>query len=253
MLEEDLAAALDPCALARKVGLVPDPWQAQLLRSTNPRQLVLCSRQSGKSTMAAIAAAHTAIYTPGSLTLLVSPSERQSGENFKKVTSIMNQASWPVPARQQTALTLTLQNGSRVVALPGSETTVRGYSAVSLLILDEAARIEPELIVATRPMLSVSGGSLLALSTPNGALGWFWEAWVSREPYERFKVKATQCPRISADFLESEKRALGFWIWSQEYQCEFVNAESQAFDSEAIRRAIRPDIRPLNALSSAWV
>ena len=203
--------------------------------------------------MAAIAAVHSLIYQAGSLVLLISPSERQSGENFKRCTGIMTELGWPMPAKQQTALTLTLQNGSRLIALPGSETTVRGYSAVSLLILDEAARVSPELIVATRPMIAVSGGRFLALSTPNGALGWFWEAWTSREPYERFKVKATQCPRIPADFLESEKRALGFWVWSQEYQCEFVNADSAAFDSDAVRRAVDPSILPLGALSSSWI
>ncbi|MGI8520275.1 MAG: hypothetical protein ACR2MC_06685 [Actinomycetota bacterium] len=165
----------------------------------------------------------------------------------------MRDAGFPVPVKSQTALTTTLENGSRIVALPGSENTIRGYSAVNLLILDEAARIDNEIVSAVRPMLSVSGGSLLALSTPAGSRGFFYEAWISREPYERFKVTAEQCPRISAEFLEQEKRALGYWIWQQEYGCVFSDAETQAFDSDAIRRALRDDISSFGALSSAWV
>lgn len=98
-----------------------------------------------------------------------------------------------------------------------------------------------------------SGGALLALTTPFGAKGWFYEAWISRDNYERFKVTAEQCPRISAEYLESEKRALGYWLYQQEFGCVFTDATSAAFDSDAIRRAINPDIRPLGALSSAWV
>ena len=148
-LAGDLAAALDPCELAKRVNLAPDSWQAQLLRSTSKRQLVLCSRQSGKSTMAAVAACHTSLYEPGSLTLLVPPSERQSGEFFKRCRGIFRSLGWPVAARTESALRIELENGSRIVALPGSESTVRGYSAVRLLVLDEAARIPPELITAT--------------------------------------------------------------------------------------------------------
>ncbi|MFN2489875.1 MAG: hypothetical protein ABR529_09095 [Actinomycetota bacterium] len=87
-LHTDLALALDPAQLARDVGLTPDPWQEDFLRSASTRQLVLCSRQSGKTTMSAIRAVHTALYAPGSLTLLVNPSERQSGEAARKCRGI---------------------------------------------------------------------------------------------------------------------------------------------------------------------
>ncbi len=85
MLADDLAAALDPAMFARSVGIVPDAWQADVLRSTHPRVLMNCSRQSGKSLTAAMVALHAAIYQPGSLTLLLSPSQRQSAELFRVV------------------------------------------------------------------------------------------------------------------------------------------------------------------------
>jgi len=73
-LAQDLRMALDPVQLACATGLNPDPWQERLLRSSAPRVLLNCSRQAGKSTMAAALAVHTALYDPGALVLLLSPS-----------------------------------------------------------------------------------------------------------------------------------------------------------------------------------
>ena len=78
MLASDLACALDPATFAASLGIVPDPWQAAVLRSPAKRTLLLCSRQSGKSTTTAVLALHRAVYRANSLILLVSPSLRQS-------------------------------------------------------------------------------------------------------------------------------------------------------------------------------
>jgi hypothetical protein len=50
----------------------PDPWQADLLCSDADRELVLCSRQAGKSTTVGALALNTAFFDPG-LVLLVAP------------------------------------------------------------------------------------------------------------------------------------------------------------------------------------
>ena len=84
----DLAMALDPAEFSRRAGLDPDPWQAKALRSNAPRILMNCCRQSGKSTITALLAVHTAHYQPGSLVLLLSPSLRQSQELFKKALDV---------------------------------------------------------------------------------------------------------------------------------------------------------------------
>src|SRR5205823_4257024 len=83
-LAVDLAMGLDPVALVTRAGMTPDPWQARVLRSTSRRLLLNASRQSGKITTTAGEAVHTALYAPGSLSLLLSPSLRQSGELFRK-------------------------------------------------------------------------------------------------------------------------------------------------------------------------
>jgi hypothetical protein len=149
----------DPRHLFRLAGLTPDPWQSDVYCSaTTARFLNLCSRQAGKSLVAAALALKTAVLSPGSLTLLLSPSLRQSAELFRKVLDLYRRAGRPVRPLRELALTLELVNGSRVVSLPESESTVRGYSDVALLVVDEAARVSDDLYRAVRPMLAVSGG-----------------------------------------------------------------------------------------------
>ncbi len=157
-LAADLALALDPVLLAEAAGLTPDPWQAAVLRSSAPRVLLNVTRQGGKSTITAVLAVHDALYTPDRLVLLLSPSLRQSSELFKKVLLVYQAAGRPVAAVTETALHLALANGSRIVALPGKEETIRGFSGVTRLIVDEAARVPDALYYAVRPMLAVSGG-----------------------------------------------------------------------------------------------
>jgi hypothetical protein len=238
----DLALALDRAAFARSAGMEPDGWQEDALKSEHPRQLYNCSRQSGKSTVAGILAVHTALYEPGSLVLLLSPTLRQSQELFKKALAVYRSSDHPVPSASETALALTLSNGSRIASLPGKEVTVRGYSGVGLLVVDEAARVPSDLYLSARPMLAVSGGRLIALSTPFGNRGWFYEAWVGSEDWERFEVPATQVPRISPEFLEEERRALGEWWFEQEYMCRFLDAETQAFRREDVEAAFSEEV-----------
>jgi hypothetical protein len=159
---------------------------------------------------------------------------------------------WPLPAEQQTALQLRLSNGSRIAALPGKEGTIRGYSGVRLLILDEAARVPDELVEAVRPMLAVSGGTMVMLSTPFGTRGAFYEAWKSRERWERFEVPATQVPRIPQNFLEEERRTMGQWAFAQEYLCQFMADAGAVFDLEDVMRAVDISIKPLGILGTDW-
>jgi hypothetical protein len=241
-LAQDLAFALDPGLIAHELGLDPDPWQVQCLRQPAHRTLLNASRQSGKSTVTGILAAHTALYDPGALVLLLSPSQRQSHELFRKALDAYRAIPTAVPVANESALRLELANGSRIVSLPGKEETVRGFSGVRLLAVDEAARVPDELYYSVRPMLAVSGGRLVALSTPFGTRGWWYEAWESEERWERFKIPARDCPRISAEFLDEERRSMGEWWFAQEYDCEFLDAETQPFGREDVERAFSEEV-----------
>jgi hypothetical protein len=163
----------------------------------------------------------TALLEAGSLVLLLSPSLRQSGELFRKVAGFYRRLGRPIPSEKENALSLELDNHSRIVSLPSTEETIRGYSGVSLLVIDEAARVPGELYRSVRPMLATSKGRLVALSTPFGKQGWFYDAWRGSSAWERVRVTAWDCPRIGKDWLEKERREQGDVWFRQEYECCF--------------------------------
>jgi hypothetical protein len=236
----------DPAAVMSLAGLRPDPWQREMMCSRSSRALMLCSRQAGNSTVAAALPLQAALLEPPALVLLLSPTLRQSAELFKdKVLPLYNRLGRPVPAVQELALQMALANGSRIISLPGDEETIRGYSGVRLLIVDEASRVPDDLYRAVRPMLAVSRGRLVCLSTPFGKRGFFWEEWEGSGPWERVRITADQCPRISAEFLEEERRALGERWWRQEYFCSFEDVIDAVFSHADVRAALCDDLPPL--------
>ena len=234
MLSHDLKAALDPVVWCREaLELEPDPWQAEVLQSDSKRILLNCSRQSGKSTVTSILALHTATYQEESLVLCLSPTLRQSSELFRNVSRFYG-VDPAIPSKSESALRLELENGSRIVSLPGKEQNIRGMAKVSLLIVDEAARVPDSLYYSVRPMLAVSDGRLIALSTPFGNRGWWAEAWHSSEAWQRWEIPASKCPRIPATFLDEERRVLGSYWFEQEYNCKFLDSQTQVFRREDV-------------------
>lgn len=232
----EIALTLDPVRLAQTIGIEPDEWQARVLRSNAPRLLLNCSRQVGKSTVTGLLATWTALFQPASLILLLSPSLRQSSELFRSCLHMYKALGRPVPAEAESALRLELRNGSRIVSLPGSSGTVRGLAGVRLLIIDEASQVEDELYLSVRPMLAVSNGRLVTLSTPYGTRGWWYQSWLRRAEWEYYEVPATACSRISKAFLQEEEAAMGSWYFSQEYLCQFLDAADSVFRDEDIMR-----------------
>jgi hypothetical protein len=184
-----LPSSLDALALMRRAGMIPDPWQVRVATAPG-NQLLLCHRQAGKSTIVAAIALAAALRKPDSLVLLLSRSMRQSGELFRKVKTFYNLVH-PMPLAKDTERELELENHSRVISLPASEETIVGYSAVDLLLLDEAARIPDGTYYAVRPMLAMSQGVLIALTSPFGQRGWFYEAWEGQHAEERALDLAT--------------------------------------------------------------
>lgn len=243
--------APDPVELAARAGFQLDDWQQDVLLSHAHQIILLVSRQGGKSTVSSIRALYRALYRPGSLVLLLAPSYRQSKELFRKVRDAYNALAAPVSATAS-ALEMEFANLSRIVALPGKEATIRGFSGVSLLIVDEASRVPDELYQAIRPMLAVSGGDILLLSTPFGKRGFFHHEWTEGgKGWLREKVTAYECPRIDRGWLDEERRRIGDWWFSQEYLCEFVETTDQVFSYEDVQRALSSDVKPLFG-TAAW-
>lgn len=239
MINKNIAETLDPVIFARNnLNFIPDPWQANVLRSSEKRIILCCCRQSGKSTVSAILALHKALSFKDNLILIVSPSQRQSSELFKKVSNFIYLLPEQPEKLEDNKLSVTFINGSRIVSLPSQEATLRGFSAPSMVILDEAARVSDQLYAAIRPMLAVSQGQMILLSTPFGRRGFFSDTWNGKNnDWYKVMITAAECDRISAEFLDQELIAIGEWFFDQEYNCKFKEALDSYFPEELIQQA----------------
>jgi hypothetical protein len=244
-------AYVDPVTFAREqLHFTPDPWQERVLRWAGLRLLLNCSRQSGKSSITAILALYYALYVAKSLILLISPTLRQSGELFKKVQDFLARLPARPALTEDNKLSLQLTNGSRIVSLPGNEANIRGFSAATLIIEDESARTPDELFYAVKPMLAVSGGRHVLMSTPWGPRGHFYEAWENGgAEWERIRVPASDCSRIPAAFLAAERRAMPERWYDSEYNCLFVDVEGAVFRFDDLLSALSDDVEPFVPLA----
>lgn len=280
----DYLLAQKPQLLMEKAGYKPDDWQVDLLMGDWTQLLTLCSRQAGKSQIAAAVALLTAIMEAPATVLIVSRALRQAVELFRKVKQlylamqtdvIPASSSWlPLVGKEleeeddkeflkqelkrlqlgegeelvmDSVLQMEMKNGSRIICLPASADTIVGFSSISLLILDEAARIPDVVYHELTPMLGVAKGRRICLSTPKGKRGWFWEENKRYEdavrvgkptPWKRISVTADRCPRLSAEFLRMEQESMGERWYLQNYGCQFLDAEDAVFREEDIEAAM---------------
>lgn len=217
---------------------IADPQQSIVLDSAHRRVLVNCCRQWGKSTTAAVRALHHAVHNPSSETILVAPTQRQSAELLRKIKNFSQSlTTTTIKSDGTNRHAIQFTNRSRILALPGKRDNIRGFSRVSLLIIDEAAWVPDTLYFAVRTFLAASpNASLLVMSTPNGDSGFFHQTWSSQSLWQRITVQATDCPRISPSFLEEERAALTDHYFRQEYLCEFLSHNRAVFNSGLIER-----------------
>ena len=312
----------------RKCGFRCDAQQIDLFMRSGNRTILNCSRQTGKSTAAALKAVHSAWIRPQSTVIVTAPTRQQTREFIRKVR---NFAFLSGATLRGGKLIVELKNGSRIVGIAANEDTVRGFSSVSLLIIDEASRVNDEVYYALLPMLAVSNGAIWLLSTPKGKRGFFHAEWdsspekartapdgpsnartgpdgpstsleldnpatsgsvvrasssraqeldsqpswygslvrenslkakaqqqldnpassggsagTSNEGWVKIRTQGQDCPRISADFLESQKRRMGERRFAQEFECVFIDIAHGVFHPDAVRAAFTDKIKPLD-------
>ncbi len=215
--------------IMRKLGLEPDPWQMEVLTSEHRQVLLNCCRQAGKSTVVALMGLVEAMFKPMTRIVIVSRSHRQSRELLKTMAFFYRVLGERLKAKVN-AQEIELANMSRIVCVPCREDTIRGYAAIDMLIVDEAARVPDDLYRAVRPMLAVSKGRIICLSTPYGKRGFFWNAWANGgDDWLRIEAPATKISRIGEEFLARERRGLGEAWFRQEYCCSFEAMEGLVY------------------------
>ena len=239
----EAAYQIDPALWVREVlGMTPSAWQETFLRARRGASiLALTARQVGKTTAAAWAMAHAAVFMPGSLSVVACPAQRQSAEAVRKVHDMLLKAG--VKLTTDNTYGLELANGSRVLALPGSDDSVRGLTVDAWIVADEAARLSPELISALRPMRARRPNARLAmLSTAWSRTDPFWSAWDSGgEAWLRLKATVDTDPTLfSPAFLEEERINLGEDVYNREYLGIPSGGQVSPFTWELYQQATQP-------------
>ncbi len=254
----DVAYMADPALWLQDLGLIVDQdgnpvsldaGQVEVLRSPHRRIIINCHRQWGKSTICSAICFHRALYYPRSLCLLIAPSLRQSGEDFRKVQDCLDQVTPRPLLQEETKLTLKFDNGSRIIALPGGNDgkTVRGYSRPDVILVDEAAQTSDELFHSLMPMVTRNPASkIIMASTPFGSRGIFHHLWTEGGPeWHKIKVTADQNPRLDQDLLAEIRRSMEPWRFAQEYMGEFHGNASGIFSDATIEMMFSGDVEPL--------
>jgi hypothetical protein len=215
----EIAYRLDPARWVRDVLAVePAPWQEELLRAPRGASiLALTARQVGKTTAAAWAMAQAVVFLPGSLSVVACPAQRQSAEAVRRVREVILKSGAKLTSDH--VYGLELENSARVLALPGSDDSVRGLTVDAWIVADECARLSADLISALRPMRARRPHARLAmLSTAWSIADPFWTAWSSNDPtWIRLRATADVNPSCDPEFLERERRALGETAFKREY------------------------------------
>src|SRR5262245_59694412 len=226
----EVAYLIDPALWVREVlGIEPLPWQEEFLRAPGGASiLALTGRQIGKTSVAAWAMGSTALFVPGSLSVVACPAQRQSAEAVRRVREAVIKAGGKLEA--DNVYGLELMNGSRVLALPGSDDSIRGLTVDGWIVADEAARLSDDLIAALRPMRARRPEARLAmLSTAWKRTDPFWLVWNSDDPsWMRLKATADGVP-FDPKFLETERRNLGEEAFKREYLGIPTGAQASPF------------------------
>ena len=188
---------------------------------------------------------HESIYRRPSFSLVIAPTQDQSAELMMKFDEFRGAVELPSDyLSTDTKLAVRFANGNRFVARPGSEKSARSFSAVTLLLEDEASRVLDDLYNSVRPMLAVSNGRRILMSTPFGKRGHFFKIWSEeRDLWQSFETPAEMCPRISPEFLAGEKRT-NPWF-EQEYHCAFLETVDSVFSFDQVQAAITDEVEPL--------
>lgn len=241
-----LREGLDPVAFARGRGFIAEPWQSKLLRSTARRIAVHCARQVGKSTTTGYKSLHVALSNPDRDVLIVSPAQRQSAEMLEAIKTIYRGMRAAPRLVKDNDSEMVLYNRARILSLPGVEGTIRGFSNVKLLVIDEASRVPDEVFAAVLPMVG-SDGQIMALSTPWGCRGWFYEVCEESvlNGWEKHRVTVYDSAQWWPQRIAEMRASVGKFVFASDYEALFQDTDDQLFSTEDVRRAFTSDVQPL--------
>ena len=247
--QEYIKCAQDPAYFMKKYCMIQHPirgkipfdlydFQEKSVREFKDHRfnIILKSRQLGISTL-------TAGYSLWMMTffqdknILVIATKQEVAKNLVTKVRVMhaNLPSWlRQPCVEDNKLNLRYRNGSQIKAVSSGPEAARS-EALSLLILDEAAFIDKidEIWTASQQTLT-TGGSCIALSTPNGVGNWFHRTWIEAEEargmFNPIKLHWSVHPDRNEDWRKEQDTLLGPSSAAQECDCDFLTSGTGVID-----------------------
>jgi hypothetical protein len=251
--EEYKKCAADPVYFMKKYCKIQHPTKGKLRFELFPYQektlnqfkdhrynIVLKSRQTGISTLTAGYSLWKMIFNQD-YNVLVIAIKQEVAKNLVTKVRVMydNLPSWlKVATQEDNKLSLRLVNGSQVKAIPSSPDAGRS-EALSLLVVDEAAFVPDinEIWASATPALS-TGGSCIALSTPNGVGNWFHQQWVGAEEgtneFNPIYLHWTVHPERDQRWRDEQTKVLGEKLAAQECDCDFISSGDTVIPPELL-------------------
>jgi len=243
---KQLEVSEDPAKFAESIlNFEPTSYQRKLLRDQHKRIVARFSRQAGKTTTIAVRAIWFSARHPGTVSLIVAPSMRQSMIMMDRIHAFLI----ALPKEKRRAYISKMQrtviwfkNGSQIVALPNSPHLLRGYTAHQV-ICDEAAFFrEDELVFynVLYPMLATTDGQLIVSSTPWGKNTVFYK--MNNDPdFSKHVVTADDVVKtglIKRSFIEEMRKQLPTERFRREFLSEFVEDADAYFPQDLIAKCV---------------
>lgn len=217
-----------------KPWLSLDPWQEELIKSKGD-VVVVSGRQCGKTTAASILAARTALDNKNEFILLGAYVIEQAQLIFRKIHEYILATDKKQIKGKVTLNFMELKNGSKIYCRPIGDTgaSMRGYSA-TMVMLDEVSNVPDRAWEAIEPVISVTKGRTILLSTPQGKRGFFWKATINKN-YKLFEISARDCPRHTKKFLDQKESEMSPVAFATEYLGEFIDDYNRKFSEEWVK------------------
>jgi len=260
--QEYVKCAQDPSYFMKKYCVIQHPIRGKIPfalydfqeKTVNEFQenrfnILLKARQLGISTL-------TAGYSLWLMTfhqdknVLVIATKQEVAKNLVTKVRVMhsNLPSWlKQKCVEDNKLNLRYMNGSQIKAVSSGPEAARS-EALSLLILDEAAFISQidEIWTASQQTLT-TGGSCIALSTPNGIGNWFHKQWVDAEEgrgmFNFIKLHWTVHPDRDQEWRDDQDTLLGIQSASQECDCDFLTSGTSVIDGRILENCRETQVK----------
>ena len=168
----------------------------------------------------------------GNKTWWVAPTYSMANEGWKEIRRLGIDYGVVVKEGEKTIYTPT--GGYVTVRTADNPDRLRG-AGLDFIVLDECAYIKEETWKEVlRPTLTERQGGALFISTPRG-YNWFsriFDEAENQDDWERWQKPTNTNPLVPLDELDIAKKEIGSFLYSQEYEAQFIEQTGGLFKPE---------------------